>query len=56
MAASIYTEKMLQPNEKMLNADLAATKRMFDELALHIEKNMVLISPSGSFTARSRVG
>ena len=33
----------------MLNADLAATKRMFDELALHIEKKYGTYKPEWKF-------
>ncbi|HOO83874.1 MAG TPA: DUF3788 family protein [Prolixibacteraceae bacterium] len=49
MAASIYTEKMVQPNEQMLIADLAATKKIFDELAWYIEKKYGAYKPEWKF-------
>ncbi|MBN2261906.1 MAG: DUF3788 domain-containing protein [Prolixibacteraceae bacterium] len=49
MAASIYTEKMVQPNEQMLIADLASTKNLLDRMALHIEKNYGAYKPEWKF-------
>lgn len=37
MSASIYTEKLVEPNNKMLTYDLATTKKYFDEIAAFIE-------------------
>ena len=37
MSASIYTEKLVEPNDKMLTYDLAETKKYLDKIAEFIE-------------------
>jgi hypothetical protein len=37
MSASIYTEKLVEPNDKMLTYDLADTKCHLDKIAEFIE-------------------
>lgn len=39
MSASIYTEKMVMPDDNMLNYDLAGTKAFLDEIAEVIKTN-----------------
>jgi hypothetical protein len=50
MSASIYTEKLVEPDEKMLTYDLAETKSHFNKIAEFIENEY------GDFTIRNQVG
>ena len=49
MSASIYTEKMIEPDDKMLIDDLADTKVDLDEIASFIDKEYGEFKPEWKF-------
>ena len=49
MSASIYTEKMIEPDDKMLAYDLADTKIYLDKIASFIEKEYGEFKPEWRF-------
>ena len=49
MSASIYTEKLVEPDEKMLTYDLAETKSFLDKIAVFIESKYGDFKPEWKF-------
>lgn len=49
MSASIFSEKMVEPNDKMLAYDLAETKKYLDSIAEFIENNYGNFKPEWKF-------
>jgi hypothetical protein len=49
MAASIYTEKLVEPNDEMLTFDLAETKSYLDRIAEFIESEYGEFKPEWKF-------
>ncbi len=49
MSASIYTEKLVKPDDKMLTYDLADTKSYFDKIAAFIESEYIDFKPEWKF-------
>jgi hypothetical protein len=49
MSASIYTEKLVEPDDKMLNYDLAETKSYLDRIAEFIESEYGDFKPEWKF-------
>lgn len=49
MSASLYDDKLIVPNDKMLSNDLAETKIFFDEICKFIETNYGDLKPEWKF-------
>lgn len=49
MSASIYTEKLVEPDDKMLTYDLAETRSYFDKIAEFIESEYGDFTPEWKF-------
>lgn len=49
MSASIYTEKLVEPDDKMLTYDLAVTKKYLDKIAEFIENGYGGFKPEWKF-------
>ena len=49
MSASIYTEKLIEPDDKMLTYDLAKTKKYLDRIAEFIESEYGDFKPEWNF-------
>ena len=49
MSASIYTEKLIEPNDRMLSHDLVDTKVFFDKIGSFIESEYGHFKPEWKF-------
>lgn len=52
MSASIYSEKLVEPNDKMLAHDLAETKSFLDKIADFIEREYGDFKPEWKFYSK----
>ena len=52
MSASIYTEKLVEPDDKMLSFDLAETKKYLDKIAELIENDYGDFKPEWKFYSK----
>lgn len=52
MSASIYNEKLIEPNDKMLSHDLADSKSNLDKIAEFIEKESGDFKPEWKFYSK----
>jgi len=56
MSASIYTEKFVQPDDRMLSFDLADTKTYLDKISTFIEKEYGDFKPEWKFYNQNQDG
>jgi hypothetical protein len=52
MSASIYSEKLVEPTEKMLSSDLEGTKKYLDKIAEFIESEYGDFKPEWKFYSK----